>query len=107
MEGEFVTESQAAQKGQAKVTRGGSGTVTLALSPQEAVLLSFVQEHGKIKLNLRSSGDTQKESIKPADWDTLLQYLYPTSVIEGKQAVVEIYRGLKKEIVPLTEEEKK
>jgi pilus assembly protein CpaB len=100
---ELVTE----RKGQAKVASAGSGTVTLALSPQEAVLLSFVQEHGKIKLNLRSAGDIQKESIKPADWDTLLQYLYPTSGVEGKQAVVEIYHGLKKEVVPLTEEEEK
>ncbi len=84
------------------------GAVTLALSPQEAVLLSFVQEHGKIKLALRSSEDTQKEAIKPADWDTLFQYLYPGKEggAAGQRPVVEIYRGLNKEIIPLSEKEK-
>jgi len=108
--GEFVAPSQMSQtakKEQAKAISAGSGTVTLALSPQEAVLLSFVQEHGKIKLTLRSSEDTQKEAIKPADWDTLFQYLYPAKYGgEGQRPVVEVYRGLNKEIVPLTEKEK-
>ncbi len=109
--GEFVAPSdisQAARKEQTKTISAGSQTVTLALSPQEAVLLSFVQEHGKIKLDLRSSEDTKQESIKPADWNTLLQYLYPSQegVAQGKRPVVEVYRGLSKEIVPLTEKEK-
>lgn len=79
-------------------------TVTFALSPQEAVLLSFVQEHGKIKLSLRSSDDVEAEAIKPADWDSLLRYLYPERALdsEGKQPVVEIYRGVTKEVIPLS-----
>jgi len=106
--GEFITERQTKNKEQEKATSASSGTVTIALTPQEAVLLSFVQEHGKIKLALRSSEDTQKETIKPADWDTLFQYLYPGKEAspEGKRPVVEVYRGLNKEIVPLTEKEK-
>ncbi|MDD5477947.1 MAG: Flp pilus assembly protein CpaB [Candidatus Omnitrophica bacterium] len=80
-------------------------TVTFALTPQEAVLLSFVQEHGKIKLALRSSQDTKVEAVAPADWDTLLNYLSTSqgekAGLEG-QPVVEIYRGLQKEIVPLS-----
>ena len=108
---EFVAPSdisQAARKEQTKTISAGSGTVTLALSPQEAVLLSFVQEHGKIKLDLRSSEDTKKEAVNPADWDTLFQYLYPAKVggVEGSRPMVEVYRGLNKEIVPLTEREK-
>jgi pilus assembly protein CpaB len=89
---------------------GVTGTVTLALNPQEAVMLSFVQEHGKIKLALRSSEDGKIEPIGSADWDTLFQYLYPskkTGLETGQpEPVVEIYRGLKKEVVPLTEEKK-
>ena len=108
--GEFVAPSkisQTARKEQAKAISAGSGTVTLALSPQEAALLSFVQEHGKIKLTLRSSEDIQKEAIKPADWDTLFQYLYPSKEGgEGQRPVVEVYRGLNKEIIPLSEKEK-
>ncbi|MFH1269548.1 MAG: Flp pilus assembly protein CpaB [Candidatus Omnitrophota bacterium] len=104
--GEFVAplESSGVRKEQIKAPSAPSGTVTLALNPQEAVLLSFVQEHGKIKLALRSAEDNKKETVKPADWDALLQYLYPAkdgSV--GGRPVVEIYRGLNKEVVPLSE----
>jgi len=81
-------------------------TVTFALTPQEAALLSFVQEHGKIKLALRSSQDTKVEPpVAPADWDTLLNYLSTSqgekAGLEG-QPVVEIYRGVQKEVVPLS-----
>lgn len=107
--GEFtpLTEAaQAAKKEQAKIASAG-GTVTFALSPQEAALLSFVQEHGKIKLALRSAKDTQKETIKAADWDTLFQYLYPSreagATATGQRPVVEVYRGLNKEVIPLAE----
>jgi len=105
---EFVAESRATNNEPAKSAGAANSTVTLALAPQEAILLSFVQEHGKIKLDLRSSEDTQKESVKPADWDTLFQYLYPSKegAVEGKRPGVEIYRGLNREIVPLTEKEK-
>lgn len=79
--------------------------VTFALTPQEAALLSFVQEHGKIKLALRSSQDTKVEAVAPADWSTLLNYLSTSqgqkAGLEG-QPVVEIYRGLQKEVVPLS-----
>ena len=91
----------------AKARKPGASanTVTLALKPQEAILLSFVQEHGKIKLSLRSSEDAKIESIKPADWDTLFEYLYPPRRpgLEEKQPVVEIYRGLHREVIPLSE----
>lgn len=105
--GEFTpqTDSSSVKREQIKAPGVSGGTVTVALDPQEAVLLSFVQEHGKIKLSLRSAEDTRKETIKPADWDTLLQYLQPSKDGgAGGQQVVEIYRGLKKEVVPLSEE---
>lgn len=104
---EFLPPDATAKKEQGRATT--SGSVTLALSPQEAVLLSFVQDHGKIKLDLRSSKDTTKEAVKPADWDTLFQYLSPDKAAagaQGKEATVEIYRGLNREIVPLIEKEK-
>ncbi len=95
----------AASRYKAKENAAAAQTVTFALTPQEAALLSFVQEHGKIKLALRSSQDTKVESVAPADWDTLLNYLSTSqgekAGLEG-QPVVEIYRGLQKEIVPLS-----
>jgi len=89
-------------------TGNTASTVTLALNPQEAVLISFVQDNGRLRLILRSSEDVTKEAIKPADWDTLFQYLYPDKVVdtEGNVPKVEIYHGLRKEIVPLSEKEK-
>jgi len=102
--------NQPDKKEQAKkiATSTTTNAVTLALNPQEAILLTFVQEHGKIKLNLRSSEDTQKEIIKPADWDTLFQYLSTGKEggADSKQPVVEVYRGLNREVVPLYDKEK-
>ena len=108
--GKMVAKADTTEKKETRggLTETGSNAVTFALSPQDAVLFSFVQEHGKIKLTLRSSEDTQKEPIKPADWDSLLRYLYPEKNfdMEGKQPVVEIYRGATKEVIPLPETKK-
>jgi len=98
--------------------------ITLALSPQEANLIAFVQEQGKIRLILRSPADAQIQMLSPASWSTLLQYIMPpeaykpetepvvnneenkTKELEKASPVdyVEIYRGLNKEKVPLSKE---
>lgn len=86
--------------------------ITLALTPEEASLLSFVQEHGKIKISLRSAEDSRVEAVEPANWDTLLEYLdtetegKPGIKKKGKKPVVEIYRGLQKQVVTLSEKRK-
>ncbi|MCX5715232.1 MAG: Flp pilus assembly protein CpaB [Candidatus Omnitrophica bacterium] len=84
--------------------------VTVALTPQEASLLAFVQEQGKLRLVLRSPGDSQIEPLTPASWDTLLQYITPKEKTQAQaekekkeqpeqppEGYVEIYRGMKKE----------
>ena len=81
--------------------------ITLALTPQEANIIAFVQEQGKIRLILRSPADSQTQAIMPASWDTLLQYIMPKESLTKQEEtkprkVVEIYRGLQKEIVPLS-----
>lgn len=85
-----------------------SPLITLALVPQEASLIAFVQEQGKIRLTLRSPADSKIEQLQPANWDTLFQYLAPK--LSGKSVAqeepkpigyVEVYRGLNKEKVPL------
>ncbi|MCK9603375.1 MAG: Flp pilus assembly protein CpaB [Candidatus Omnitrophica bacterium] len=85
-----------------------SPLITLALGPQEASLIAFVQEQGKIRLTLRSPADSKIEQLQPANWDTLFQYLAPkisgkSEAEEQPKAVgyVDVYRGLNKEKVPL------
>jgi pilus assembly protein CpaB len=98
-----------------------SPLITLALSPQEANLIAFAQEQGKIRLILRSPADSQVQPTYPASWDTLFQYIMPVTpqAVEQPQEpqvdmpvekpkppkeegdVVEIYRGLNKDTVVL------
>lgn len=90
-----------------------AGIITLALAPQDANLLAFVQEQSKIRLVLRSPADSQVQQVPPASWDTLFQYLMPpelaAQIAEKKEApkkqvkYIEIYRGLNKENIPLNE----
>lgn len=87
----------------------GGGLITLALGPQEANLVAFVQEQGKMRLLMRSPADAKVEPLALATWDTLLQYIMPQrqkSEPEEKRAdtaeYVEVLRGLNKEKVPLS-----
>jgi pilus assembly protein CpaB len=86
-----------------------SPLITLALNPEEASLIAFVQEQGKIRLVLRSPEDSQIEPVQSANWDSLFQYLMSKGIVkpeakEEPKAVesVEIYRGLNKERIPLS-----
>lgn len=89
-----------------------SSLITLALKPQEANLLTFVQEQGKLTLSLRSPADPKMEPVQPANWETLFQYILPKEApSSAKQQVkkqeepteyVEVYRGLRKEKIPLS-----
>jgi len=66
-----------------------------------------VQEQGKIRLVLRSPGDTQTQQVAPASWDTLFRTVMPQAFQQQEKPAaapvkpkktVEIYRGLSKEI---------
>ena len=86
-----------------KEERTVSPVVTLALSPQEANLIVFVQEQGKLRLILRSPQDTQVQRVAPASWETLFRTAMPeqkpeTQELRKPKRSVEIYRGLNKEI---------
>ncbi len=89
--------------------RDASPLITLALEPKEANLITYVQEVGKIRLVLRSPADSKIEELKPANWNTLLEYLAsknPPPKQDDKDIVkptgfVEIYRGTSKEQVPI------
>jgi len=106
----------AQQSGSRYTTKGagdaaGSGLITLALGPQEASLIAFVQEQGKIRLTLRSPADAQVGPIQPASWETLFRYIMPAPEMpqgDGDAPVVDdteyidVYRGLNKEKMPLS-----
>lgn len=103
--GEAATGRKRREEGAAPV-KESAPLITLALTPEEANLLAFVQEQGKIRLVLRSPGDAKTTQIvQPASWETLLKYLYPNMDF-SKPAVkeepkVEVIRGFKKETMPL------
>lgn len=82
--------------------------ITLALIPQEASLIAFVQEQGKIRLTMRSPTDTKVEPVVAANWESLFQYVFPERIAKPREEeqhkpgdYVEIYRGLNKEKVLL------
>lgn len=87
----------------------GPPTVTLALSPEEASILSFVEESGKIRLVLRSNLDTQEKTLPPVSWQTFFQYLISKGIITPPkvqppppQRKIQVYHGTKKEEVTIS-----
>ncbi|HBR15919.1 MAG TPA: Flp pilus assembly protein CpaB [Candidatus Omnitrophica bacterium] len=49
--------------------------VTLALDPEEAGLLTFVQANGKLQLSLRSPSERGTHNLQVASWDALSDYV--------------------------------
>lgn len=91
---------------------GDNSLITLALDPEEANLIAFVQEQGKIRLIMRSLNDNKVEELAPANWDSLFKYVDPQGQNYGEQSnaqtvdntvYVEVLRGLNKEKVPLAQ----
>lgn len=104
IDGEFTPSAREADRTARRTTAATlSGTATLLLDPQEAILLAFIQEHAKIKLALRSREDLGVERVEEVNWDALFQYLYPDVEVKKRRgSTVEIYRGLRKETLPLS-----
>ncbi|HOW35299.1 MAG TPA: Flp pilus assembly protein CpaB [Candidatus Omnitrophota bacterium] len=61
----------------------GSLSITFALNPHEANLLSFVQQNGSLQLILRPNSDGEAYILPSASWKTLAEYI---SVAQGKEA---------------------
>ncbi len=84
------------------------GTVTLALTLQETLLLSYVQDHGKIKLVMHAKDDKQGVIASPVNEEFLLRYLHPEFMEDWRPTVpastIEVYRGLNKQFMPLSKE---
>lgn len=52
-----------------------SVNVTLAVSPEEAGLLTFAETNGKLQLSLRSPAEQDRQLLQVASWDTLADYI--------------------------------
>ena len=82
-------------------------TVTLALEPQQATLLLYAREQGKLQLSLRSRHEKSSQvAIAPANVRTLMQaVLGPQAVAEEPkpQRSVEVYKGLERTMVAVNE----
>lgn len=84
---------------------GGNVLITLALGPQEANLVAFIQEQGKLRLVMRSPSDAKIEPMSPASWDSFFQYISPkkeSAVLVDTNEYIEVLRGLSKERIPLS-----
>lgn len=85
-------------------------TVTLALTPQETSFLLFAREQGRIQLSLRPKAeDGQPVQVVPANINTLLEMQLGIKAAESAAAKpvrqVEVYKGLKRDVVALSESE--
>jgi pilus assembly protein CpaB len=107
--------------------QSGNPPITLALSPEEANVISFVQEEGKIKLILRSPTDTgtvnyenpmaSEDLARPMmNYQAFIEYLIARGILpppkqqpkpeqaaapKAKGPEVEIFRGQNKEVKEL------
>jgi Flp pilus assembly protein CpaB len=52
--------------------------ITVAVSPEEASLLSFADKNGKLELSLRGQNETRQQMISAATWATLAEYVLQT-----------------------------
>ena len=87
-------------------------TVTLALAPEEASMLLVARQQGAVQLSLRSrqDKDAQVAAVPPANAVTLLQAIMgpqagPVEPEEPPkpQRTVEVYKGLERSVVSLTD----
>ena len=84
--------------------------VTLALTPQETSFLLFAREQGRVQLALRSRAETESQvAVTPATVGTLNAFMEaqmggkPEAPANKPPRVVEVYKGLQRNIVSVGE----
>ena len=86
--------------------------VTLALPPQDTAFLLFAREQGRVQLSLRPKPENEPRiALTPANINTLMESVLgtPSPQQQAETATkaprqVEVYKGLKKDVVLLSEE---
>ena len=90
-------EVLAAQRTKSKVN------ITLALTADEAKLLRYVLQIGKIELALRAPLDMSKDATPPVSYETLMRKIYemmgvnPNVAPKPKKKEIEVYKGGERE----------
>jgi len=76
--------------------------ITIALTPEEAGLMSFVERNGKMQLILRAPAETDTEIVQAATWEQLAAYVYEKQgtdlMLPGQQADLEMQLPPKQEV---------
>ncbi|MEI7640919.1 MAG: Flp pilus assembly protein CpaB [bacterium] len=85
----------------AGVTDASYSTVTLALTPEEAELLAFAKERGKITLALRPIGDMVKEKVKPVSFGEFIKQL--KTIEKGEEEIKKSFISTRVEAKPVTD----
>lgn len=80
--------------------------VTLALTPQQTLLLLLAQEQGKIQLSLRSRDENdQQVTMAPANIATAMQSILAEEAVaeppKPQQHTVEVFKGLERSVVSI------
>lgn len=94
---------QAPSSDYARQQQARSLTLTFALTPEEASLMSFMSRHGKMQLLLRAPDETEVEVLETASWTGLADYMFEKQgtelVIPRTRAVIEPVQVQKQEEV--------
>ena len=56
--------------------KAGKLYLTLAVSPEEAGLLTFAQARGKLQLSLRPPAEKETQQVEVASWDKLSEFVF-------------------------------
>jgi len=78
-------ENPADFEGQQKTA---SLSITFAVDPQQAELMTFAEAHGSLQLVLRSTGERSAYRLPSANWDTFKEYLEAAEGITINSPVV-------------------
>ncbi len=107
--GQEVVDQPPSAKAHGAGAGEGPMVVTLALSPQETEMVLFAREQGKLQLSLRPKADKAVVDLPPFSMNTLAGLINPASnqpkaPEAPKQKEVEVFRGLKREVVIVPQE---
>jgi len=108
---DYLSSASMLDKKKKEAARSGKEadtTVTLSLTLQETLLLTHVLERGRIKLVMHAAEDEGRESATSVNEQALRKYLYPeepqSEVKMTSTEQVEVFRGVKKDVVSVSEE---